>query len=172
MYPNTEPGFPLFQNLVYMPYWQLYGELFLEQFYVQDNNELVWKFHRFSLIQEYYDRSSLVPPFIILSHLKIFILYIKNRCTEITETDAENEKLAILEKDAVYSHLNSSTRLRRRRARNMDAEKDGFEASYEKDTDLSLQEQINVLSSDVDIILKTVKQIMATKTECIDSRGS
>ncbi|CAG2255382.1 unnamed protein product [Mytilus edulis] len=228
MYPNTEPGFPLFQNLVYMPYWQLYGELFLEQFYgalpddctenvelysngtmdrcplrnqintfvlavymvvthiilvnlliamfshtftkVQDNNELVWKFHRFSLIQEYYDRSSLVPPFLILSHLKIFLLYIKNRCTgkrknkfKITETDAENEKLAILEKDAVYSHLNSSTRLRRRRARNMDAEKDGFEASYEKDTDLSLQEQINVLSSDVDLILKTVKQIMETK---------
>ncbi|XP_076088140.1 transient receptor potential cation channel subfamily M member-like 2 [Mytilus galloprovincialis] len=228
MYPNTEPGFPLFQNLVYMPYWQLYGELFLEQFYgalpddctenvelysngtmdrcplrnqintfvlavymvvthiilvnlliamfshtftkVQDNNELVWKFHRFSLIQEYYDRSSLVPPFLILSHLKIFLLYIKNRCTgkrknkfKITETDAENEKLAILQKDAVYSHLNSSTRLRRRRARNMDAEKDGFEASYEKDTDLSLQEQINVLSSDVDLILKTVKQIMTTK---------
>ncbi|CAG2187886.1 TRPM4 [Mytilus edulis] len=146
---------------------------------VQDNNELVWKFHRFSLIEEYYDRSSLVPPFIILSHLRIFILYIKNKCTgnkrktslvKITGKAAENEKLAILEKDAVYSHLNSSTRLRRRRAKDMDAERDGFEAMYEKDTELSLQEQIHVLSSDVDIMqkdleetLKTVKQIMTTK---------
>ncbi|XP_076088237.1 transient receptor potential cation channel subfamily M member 5-like isoform X1 [Mytilus galloprovincialis] len=236
MYPNTEPGFPLFQNIIFLPYWQLYGELFLEQFYgalpddctenielysngtmdrcpernqintfvlavymvvthivlvnlliamfshtftkVQDNNELVWKFHRFSLIEEYYDRSSFVPPFIILSHLRIFILYIKNRCTgntrknkfKITGKAAENEKLAILEKDAVYSHLNSSTRLRRRRAKNIDAEKDGFEAIYEKDTELSLQEQIHVLSSDVDLLqkdleetLKTVKQIMTTK---------
>ncbi|CAC5384045.1 TRPM3 [Mytilus coruscus] len=122
MYPNELPGLKLFQNLIYMPYWQLYGELFLEKF------------------------------------------------DEIEETDAENGKLAILEKDAVYSHFNSSARLRRHRAKNMDAEKDGFEASYEKVTDLSLQEQINVLSSDVDIIqknqeetLKAVKQIMATK---------
>ncbi|CAC5399909.1 TRPM1 [Mytilus coruscus] len=235
MYPNESPGLPLFQNLIYMPYWQLYGELFLEQFdgtkldhctddvalysngtmercplrnqintfvlavymvvthiilvniliamfshtftKVQDNNELVWKFHRFSLIQEFYDRSFFVSPFTIISHILMAILYIKNGCTDkrknkfkIKETDAENEKLAILERDAVYSHFNSSTRLRRHRAKNMDAEKDGFDASYEKDTDLSLQEQINVLSSDVDIIqknqeetLKAVKQIIATK---------
>ncbi|XP_052079708.1 transient receptor potential cation channel subfamily M member 1-like isoform X2 [Mytilus californianus] len=232
MYPNESPGLPLFQNLIYMPYWQLYGELFLEQFdgtkldhctddvalysngtmercplrnqintfvlavymvvthiilvniliamfshtftKVQDNNELVWKFHRFSLIEEYYDRSFFVPPFTIINHILMAILYIKNGCTDKRKnkfkTDAENEILAILERDAVYSHFNSSTRLRRHRAKNMDAEKDGFDASYEKDTDLSLQEQINVLSADVDIIqknqeetLKAVKQLIATK---------
>ncbi|XP_063412344.1 transient receptor potential cation channel subfamily M member 1-like [Mytilus trossulus] len=127
MYPNSEPGYLLFKEIIYIPYWQLYGELFLDTFqgtetdctkdpalyrngtmarcpevseinYMllaiytvlthiilvnfliamfshtfsrsQDNNELVWKFHRFSLVQEYYDRCLLVPPLIILNHTK------------------------------------------------------------------------------------------------------
>ncbi|XP_063417314.1 transient receptor potential cation channel subfamily M member 3-like [Mytilus trossulus] len=32
MYPNSTPGFQLFKEIIYMPYWQLYGELFLEQY--------------------------------------------------------------------------------------------------------------------------------------------
>ncbi|CAG2255387.1 unnamed protein product [Mytilus edulis] len=43
---------------------------------VQDNNELVWKFHRYSLIQEYNDRSALLPPLIIISYLNRTLRYI------------------------------------------------------------------------------------------------
>lgn len=30
LYPNSEPTFQLLKNVVYLPYWQMYGELFLE----------------------------------------------------------------------------------------------------------------------------------------------
>lgn len=36
---------------------------------VQDNSEKVWKFHRYSLVYEYYDRPTIVPPFIIVNHI-------------------------------------------------------------------------------------------------------
>ena len=29
-YPNTELTWSLFVDVIYMPYWQMYGELFLE----------------------------------------------------------------------------------------------------------------------------------------------
>lgn len=32
MYPNSTLGFQLFKEIIYMPYWQLYGELFLAEF--------------------------------------------------------------------------------------------------------------------------------------------
>ncbi|XP_041467806.1 transient receptor potential cation channel subfamily M member 5-like [Lytechinus variegatus] len=40
---------------------------------VQENTDVVWKFQRYSLIKDYYNRPILAPPFIIISH--IFILY-------------------------------------------------------------------------------------------------
>jgi len=30
-YPNAEPSWKLFKDVVYKPYWQMYGELFLEE---------------------------------------------------------------------------------------------------------------------------------------------
>lgn len=32
IYPNSEPGYKLFKEVIYIPYWQLYGELFLDIF--------------------------------------------------------------------------------------------------------------------------------------------
>lgn len=43
--------------------------------------------------------------------------------TEEKRSDAANEKLAILEKEAVCSYLNASARLRRQDAENMEAAK-------------------------------------------------
>ncbi|XP_011674872.2 transient receptor potential cation channel subfamily M member 2 [Strongylocentrotus purpuratus] len=40
---------------------------------VQENTDVVWKFQRYSLIKDYYNRPILAPPFIIISHF--FILY-------------------------------------------------------------------------------------------------
>ncbi|XP_052079812.1 transient receptor potential cation channel subfamily M member-like 2 isoform X2 [Mytilus californianus] len=36
MYPNSILGYHLFKEIIYMPYWQLYGELFLENFEEKD----------------------------------------------------------------------------------------------------------------------------------------
>ncbi|XP_028991038.1 transient receptor potential cation channel subfamily M member 4-like [Betta splendens] len=40
---------------------------------VQANSDIHWKFQRYSLIVQYHSRPSLAPPFIILSHLNLFI---------------------------------------------------------------------------------------------------
>ncbi|XP_052080210.1 transient receptor potential cation channel subfamily M member 1-like isoform X2 [Mytilus californianus] len=129
LYPNSELTFALLRDVVNLPYWQMYGELFLEiiegqesstctmepsvyknstlprcpestalvpvvlAIYmvltnlmllnlliamfsntfqkVQDNAVLIWKFHRYSLVHEYYERPVLAPPLIIINHLYI-----------------------------------------------------------------------------------------------------
>uniref|UniRef100_A0A671N7Z5 Transient receptor potential cation channel, subfamily M, member 2 n=1 Tax=Sinocyclocheilus anshuiensis TaxID=1608454 RepID=A0A671N7Z5_9TELE len=40
---------------------------------VQDNTDTIWKFQRYELIKEYHSRPTLPPPFILLSHLILFI---------------------------------------------------------------------------------------------------
>ncbi|RXM36473.1 Transient receptor potential cation channel subfamily M member 5 [Acipenser ruthenus] len=40
---------------------------------VQGNSDIYWKFQRYNLIVEYHSRPALAPPFIIISHLNIFI---------------------------------------------------------------------------------------------------
>lgn len=58
----------------------------------QDNNELVWKFHRLSLVREYYDRCLFVPPLIILNHLKraLFFVLQKVRLLKVCNPRKEN----------------------------------------------------------------------------------
>ncbi|KAM6898340.1 transient receptor potential cation channel subfamily M member 4-like isoform 1-T1 [Lycodopsis pacificus] len=40
---------------------------------VQDKSDIYWKFQRYTLIVQYHSRPSLAPPFIILSHINLFI---------------------------------------------------------------------------------------------------
>ncbi|XP_016108589.1 transient receptor potential cation channel subfamily M member 2-like [Sinocyclocheilus grahami] len=40
---------------------------------IQDNTDTIWKFQRYELIKEYHSRPALPPPFILLSHLLLFI---------------------------------------------------------------------------------------------------
>ncbi|KAG7503560.1 transient receptor potential cation channel subfamily M member 2 [Solea senegalensis] len=40
---------------------------------VQDNTDRIWKFQRYELIKEYHSRPAAPPPFIIFSHLYLFI---------------------------------------------------------------------------------------------------
>ncbi|XP_069764715.1 transient receptor potential cation channel subfamily M member 4-like isoform X2 [Narcine bancroftii] len=40
---------------------------------VQENSDIYWKFQRYKLIVEYHKRPALPPPFIVISHLNIFI---------------------------------------------------------------------------------------------------
>ncbi|CAC5382642.1 unnamed protein product [Mytilus coruscus] len=77
--------------------------------------------------------------------------------------------LAILEEDAVHSYFTLSTRLRRKHAQNMEAEKDGFVANCESDTDQTLLEQFNLLSSKLDTIQETVSKEMKRTTTTSDT---
>lgn len=47
---------------------------------VQDNTDTIWKFQRYELIKEYHSRPALPPPFILLSHLILFIRGVLLRC--------------------------------------------------------------------------------------------
>uniref|UniRef100_A0A8C2WGJ7 Transient receptor potential cation channel, subfamily M, member 4b, tandem duplicate 1 n=1 Tax=Cyclopterus lumpus TaxID=8103 RepID=A0A8C2WGJ7_CYCLU len=40
---------------------------------VQANSDIYWKFQRYTLVVQYHSRPSLAPPFIILSHINLFI---------------------------------------------------------------------------------------------------
>ncbi|XP_076008094.1 transient receptor potential cation channel subfamily M member 4-like [Genypterus blacodes] len=40
---------------------------------VQENSDIHWKFQRYNLIVQYHSRPSLAPPFIIISHINLFI---------------------------------------------------------------------------------------------------
>lgn len=47
---------------------------------IQEHSEKYWKFQRYSLIREYYQRPAFVPPFIILSHLNSIGRYLGSKC--------------------------------------------------------------------------------------------
>ena len=49
---------------------------------VQDNSEKVWRFHRFSLVYEYYERPALFPPLILLNHIYRAVRWLVVRCSK------------------------------------------------------------------------------------------
>ncbi|KAK2153989.1 hypothetical protein NP493_2235g00009 [Ridgeia piscesae] len=131
-YPNAEPSWKLFKDVVYKPYWQMYGELFLEEVEdpsvvrcpekswlalvlfavymiiytferVQGNSEKVWRFYRYSLIYEYFDRPTLAPPLIIFSHIFRIFKYAKRTCQVLSEE--ENNKLTAFEHAGMENYL-------------------------------------------------------------------
>ncbi|XP_052778337.1 transient receptor potential cation channel subfamily M member 2-like isoform X2 [Mya arenaria] len=134
LFPNSPANWRLLKNVLYIPYWQMYGELFLEDMegeppaqctndenvwraagganrcpeqialvpllaavyliltnillvnlliamfsytfqVVQDKSEQVWRYYRYSLVHEFYNRPVFCPPFIILSHCYRLIIY-------------------------------------------------------------------------------------------------
>ncbi|XP_077980205.1 transient receptor potential cation channel subfamily M member-like 2 [Glandiceps talaboti] len=138
LYPNHEPSLMLIPKVIYKPYWQMYGELFLEEMEgrldnetcyseprlnghcppmdnnyrwvvplltavymlisnvlllnlliamfsfifqkVNDKSETIWRFYRYELVYEYFDRPTLVPPLILFNHLWRLLWYIVLRC--------------------------------------------------------------------------------------------
>lgn len=40
---------------------------------IQENTDVYWRFQRYDLVQEYFTRPPLVPPFIIISH--VFLVF-------------------------------------------------------------------------------------------------
>ncbi|XP_066291309.1 transient receptor potential cation channel subfamily M member-like 2 isoform X2 [Branchiostoma lanceolatum] len=119
IFPNSAMEWSLLTNVSLIPYWQVYGELFVDEqdgttphgswlVYVlqglymlltnvlllnlliamfsftfqkiQDNSEQVWRFHRYDLIYEFFDRPWGAPPVIILGHIWRFGGWAARRC--------------------------------------------------------------------------------------------
>ncbi|MEQ2273999.1 hypothetical protein XENORESO_012281, partial [Xenotaenia resolanae] len=64
---------------------------------VQANSEFYWKFQRYSLIVQYHFRPSLAPPFIILSHINLFI---KRKIRKVPSVKIQHFVLQLGRKDA------------------------------------------------------------------------
>ncbi|XP_076000430.1 transient receptor potential cation channel subfamily M member 4a [Genypterus blacodes] len=69
---------------------------------VQDRSDTYWKFQRYNLIVEYHSRPSLAPPFIIISHLHLFI---KRHIRQISSVKARHFVLELHGRNA--SRLNT-----------------------------------------------------------------
>ncbi|XP_047233899.1 transient receptor potential cation channel subfamily M member 4-like isoform X2 [Girardinichthys multiradiatus] len=64
---------------------------------VQANSEFYWKFQRYSLIVQYHFKPSLAPPFIILSHINLFI---KRKIRKVPSVKIQHFVLQLGRKDA------------------------------------------------------------------------
>ncbi|XP_052078596.1 transient receptor potential cation channel subfamily M member 2-like isoform X1 [Mytilus californianus] len=222
LFPNSVLSpWELFKDIVYLPYWQLYGELNLDRIEgaepsectndphlysngsmdrcaqtnqfnspllavyliltnillvniliamfshtfqkVQDNSEIIWKFHMYALVYEYYDRPMFPIPIVIhLCRIVVFCYdkiqdYRLRNCKErktmyasafILKYDKEEiEKLRIVENLAVQTFLNGPYRAKSRYiARNMMTD----ERDMNKETDATpAQHDIEVLQEEM-----------------------
>ncbi|CAF1054407.1 unnamed protein product [Adineta steineri] len=53
---------------------------------IQNQTDLVWRYERYSLIREYYDRPPLFPPLIIITHVIELVKYIARRHSKTAQT--------------------------------------------------------------------------------------
>ncbi|ESO89164.1 hypothetical protein LOTGIDRAFT_229069 [Lottia gigantea] len=174
LYPNSPSSWVILKNILYLPYWQMYGELFLERVEgeeegctynetiwredlsqrcpetnafvpvllaiymiltnillvnlliamfsytfqtIQDNSLKVWRFYRLSLVQELFDRPTLVPPLVIINHIyRLFKLMVNKTCGDFQKKDdfcekltrEENLRLSLFERGAMENYLSHS----------------------------------------------------------------
>ncbi|XP_078093553.1 transient receptor potential cation channel subfamily M member 5-like [Mustelus asterias] len=87
---------------------------------VQENSDIYWKFQRYNLIVEYHQRPALAPPFIILSHIHIFIKRnirkiptVKGRLFRIDLSEAVANRLMTWEAVQKENYLVSRNRIKR-----------------------------------------------------------
>ncbi|XP_070549238.1 transient receptor potential cation channel subfamily M member-like 2 isoform X2 [Ptychodera flava] len=73
---------------------------------VQENAELIWKFHRYALIFEYVDRPTLAPPLIIIEHVFRLIKDLKMRLTEKCLKEEEEEEQQQQQQQQQQQYLN------------------------------------------------------------------
>ncbi|KAM4715466.1 transient receptor potential cation channel subfamily M member 4-like [Anableps anableps] len=64
---------------------------------VQANSEFYWKFQRYNLIVQYHSRPALAPPFIIFSHINLFI---KRKIRKVPSVKVQHFVLQLNRKDA------------------------------------------------------------------------
>ncbi|KAF3843040.1 hypothetical protein F7725_001889 [Dissostichus mawsoni] len=98
---NQMPAFPEWLTIIMLCIYLLFANILLLNLLiaifnftfqeVQDNTDRIWKFQRYELIKEYHSRPAAPPPFIILSHLYLFIRNVVLCRTPITTTEFKCE---------------------------------------------------------------------------------
>ncbi|XP_026074779.1 transient receptor potential cation channel subfamily M member 2-like [Carassius auratus] len=86
---DNMPAFPEWLTIIMLCVYLLFANILLLNLLiaifnytfeeVQDNTDTIWKFQRYELIKEYHSRPALPPPFILLSHLILFIRAVLQR---------------------------------------------------------------------------------------------
>lgn len=59
----------------------------------------VWMFQRFTVVMEYEQKPALPPPFIIFSHILLFVKYLRRKCEGVRETYDNGLKLFLDKED-------------------------------------------------------------------------
>ncbi|XP_076603767.1 transient receptor potential cation channel subfamily M member 2 [Chaetodon auriga] len=98
---NQTPAFPEWLTIVMLCIYLLFANILLLNLLiaifnftfeeVQENTDRIWKFQRYELIKEYHSRPAAPPPFIILSHLYIFIRSMVLRRSPIISNEFKNK---------------------------------------------------------------------------------
>uniref|UniRef100_A0A8C6UEA6 Transient receptor potential cation channel, subfamily M, member 2 n=1 Tax=Neogobius melanostomus TaxID=47308 RepID=A0A8C6UEA6_9GOBI len=98
------PAFPEWLTIIMLCVYLLFANILLLNLLiaifnftfqeVQDNTDRIWKFQRYELIKEYHSRPAAPPPFILLSHLYMFLRSVLLRRPAKQElSGAEEEEL-------------------------------------------------------------------------------
>ncbi|XP_051959196.1 transient receptor potential cation channel subfamily M member 4-like isoform X1 [Xyrauchen texanus] len=111
---------------------------------VQERSDTYWKFQRYNLIVEYHSRPTLAPPFIILSHINLFI---KRNLRKVPSTKIHHFALDLKGKEA-----NNLVKWETLQKENFLA----IEYKKQKGTD---SERLKQMSAKVDGVLKQVAEI-------------
>uniref|UniRef100_UPI00398ECA5E transient receptor potential cation channel subfamily M member 5 n=1 Tax=Pristiophorus japonicus TaxID=55135 RepID=UPI00398ECA5E len=107
---------------------------------VQGNTDIFWKFQRYNLIVEYHSRPALAPPFIIISHLNLFIRGIIKEPQHKQEHFEKHLPEALDQKLRIWESV----------------QKENYLASLEKGKRESSTERLKKTSTKVDSLLKSM----------------
>uniref|UniRef100_A0A3Q0SCD5 Uncharacterized protein n=1 Tax=Amphilophus citrinellus TaxID=61819 RepID=A0A3Q0SCD5_AMPCI len=110
---------------------------------VQEHSDIYWKFQRYNLIVEYHSRPCLAPPFIILSHINLFIR------RNIRKVPSVKIQHFVLELDAKTANQLTTWET---------VQKEDFLATRNKMQKNSDSERLKRMSAKVDGVLKHVSE--------------
>ncbi|XP_031595231.2 transient receptor potential cation channel subfamily M member 4-like [Oreochromis aureus] len=141
---------------------------------VQEHSDIYWKFQRYNLIAEYHSRPSLAPPFIILSHINIFIRRVIRKVPSVKihhfvldlETKAANRLSTwetIQKEDFLTARIKIQKSSDSERLKRMSTKVDGVLKHLSESRDLehrlrSLENQIEYCSSALNWVVDTLAQ--------------
>ncbi|TMS03286.1 Transient receptor potential cation channel subfamily M member 6 [Larimichthys crocea] len=99
--PDEEPSWSLARDVVFMPYWMIYGEVYADRdsniyFDMASTSNKLWKYNRYRYIMTYQERPWLPPPLIVLSHVTSALRVIYRRCKGGAEREERGTGLKLL----------------------------------------------------------------------------
>ncbi|KAM9632313.1 transient receptor potential cation channel subfamily M member 4 [Trichechus inunguis] len=115
---------------------------------VQGNSDLYWKAQRYSLIREFHSRPALAPPFIIISHVRLFIRRLRRLWTRLPYSPQVEHFRIYLSKQAERRLLTWES-----------VQKENFLLARARDKRESDSERLKRTSQKVDSALKQLGQI-------------